>query len=177
MSIFQLLKFLKKKICCKPLWICVKLVTTTWLSPLLSKKLHGNTLRLTWDTVILLKTAYFKQFEHFAAIEKFKTTHFAANHSEYVCNWSQYHDFQHHWEKNCIGISWRTPEIQWFCLKQLKTAYFMHFEHFPDIEIFEKIKFAANHCEYVFNWSQQHGFHRCWAKNWMGIPLGMPEIQ
>ena len=35
-----------------------------------------------------------------------------------------------------------------FCLKQLKTAYFKHFEHFPDIEKFKKINFAANHCEY-----------------------------
>ena len=31
-------------------------------------------------------------------------------------------------------------------LKQLKTAYFKHFEHFPAIEIFEIIKFTANHC-------------------------------
>ena len=31
-----------------------------------------------------LKSAYFKHFEHFAAIEKFKTTNFAANHCEYV---------------------------------------------------------------------------------------------
>ena len=34
-------------------------------------------------------------------------------------------------------------------LKQLKTAYFQHFQHFPAIEIFEIIKFTANHCEYV----------------------------
>ena len=33
-----------------------------------------------------------------------------------------------------------------FFLKQLKTAYF---KHFPAIEIFEIIKFTANHCEYV----------------------------
>ena len=48
---------------------------TTLLSPLLSKKLHGNTLRHTWDTVILLETArttYFKHFKIFPAIEKFK---------------------------------------------------------------------------------------------------------
>ena len=64
-------------------------------------------------------------------------------------NWSQQHDFHHRWEKNCMGIPWGTPEIQWFLLKQLKTAYFKHFEHFPAIEMFEKIKFAANHCEYV----------------------------
>ena len=50
-------KKFQTKFCCKPLWICVKLVTTTWLSPPLRKKLHGNTLRYTWDTVILLKTA------------------------------------------------------------------------------------------------------------------------
>ena len=36
-----------------------------------------------------------------------------------------------------------------FFLKQLKTAYFKHFQHFPAIEIFEIIKFTANHCEYV----------------------------
>ena len=41
------------------------------------------------------------------------------------------------------------PEIQKFCLKQLKTAYFKHFEHFPAIEKFKKLNFAANHCEYV----------------------------
>ena len=28
-------------------------------------------------------------------------------------------------------------------------AYFKHFEHFPAIEIFEIIKFAENHYEYV----------------------------
>ena len=44
---------------------------------------------------ILLKTAYFKYFEDFAAIEKFKTTNFDANHCEYVCHWSQQHDFHH----------------------------------------------------------------------------------
>ena len=32
----------------------------------------------------------------------------------------------------------------------LKTAYFKHFEHLPANEIFEIIKFTANHCE----WSQ-----------------------
>ena len=57
LRIFQLLNNLINKFCCKPLWICVKLVTITWLSLLLSKKLHGNTLRHTWDTVIFLKTA------------------------------------------------------------------------------------------------------------------------
>ena len=90
-------------------------------------------------------------FEHFVGIENFKTTNFAANHCENVWNWSQQHDFHHRWEKNCMGIPWGTPEIQWFWLKQLKTAYFKHFEHFPAIEMFEKIKFIANHCEYVFN--------------------------
>ena len=34
-------------------------------------------------------------FEHFAVIEKFKTTNFAANHCEYVGNWSQQHDSNH----------------------------------------------------------------------------------
>ena len=57
LSIFQLLKNLKNKFCCKPLWICVKLVTITWLSSQLSKKLDGNPLRHAWDTVILLKIA------------------------------------------------------------------------------------------------------------------------
>ena len=121
----------------------MKLVTTTWLSPLLSKKLHWNTLRHTWDTVIFLKSAYFKHFEHFAAIQKFKTTNLAANHCEYVRNWSQQHDFQHPWEKNCMVIPWGTPEVQWFCLKQLKTAYFNQFEHFPAIEIFKKNKICC----------------------------------
>ena len=79
----------KKNFYCKPLWIRMKLVTITWLSLLLSIKLHGNTLRHAWDTVILLKTAYFKHFERFPAIEKFKKTNFAANHFEYVWNWSQ----------------------------------------------------------------------------------------
>ena len=64
---FPAIEIFEKKICCQPLRICVKLVTTTWLSPLLRKNLHGNTLRHTWDTVILLKSAYFKHFEHFAA--------------------------------------------------------------------------------------------------------------
>ena len=155
----------------------MKLVTTTWLSPLLRKKLHGNTLRHTWDTVILLKTAYFKQFDHFARIEKFVKLNFDANHSEYVWNWSQQPDFYHCWAKNCMGIPLGIPEIQWFCLKQLKTAYFKHFEHFPDIEKLKKTNFAANHCEYVWNWSQQPDFHHCWAKNCMGIPWGIPEIQ
>ena len=39
-------------------------------------------------------------------------------------------------------------------LKQLKTAYFKHFEHFPAIEKLKKTNFAANHCDYVWNWSQ-----------------------
>ena len=36
-----------------------------------------------------------------------------------------------------------------FSLKQLKTTYFKHFEHFPAIEKFKKLNFPANHCEYV----------------------------
>ena len=138
LRILQLLKNLKNKFCYKPLRICVKLVTITLLSPLLSKKFHGNTLRHAWDTVILLKTAYFKHFEHFPAIEKSKKTNFAANHSEYVWNWSQWPDFHHCWAKNWMGIPWGIPEIQWFCLKQLKTAYSKHFEEFPATEKFKK---------------------------------------
>ena len=49
-----------------------------------------------------------------------------------------------------MGIPWGTPEIQWFCLKQLKTAYFKHFEHFAAIEKFKTTHFAAttvNMCE------------------------------
>ena len=143
----------------------------------MSKKWRGNTFRHAWDTVILLKSAYFKHFEHFADFEKFKTTNFAAKHCENVWNWSQRHDFHHRWEINCMGIPWGTPEIQWFCLNQLKTAYFKHFEHFAAIEKFKTTHFAANHCEHVWNWSQQHDFHRRWEKNWMRIPWGTPEIQ
>ena len=46
--------------------------------------------KIVWEcleaylTVSLLKTAYFKHFEHFPAIEKFIKTNFAANHCEYV---------------------------------------------------------------------------------------------
>ena len=36
------------------------------------------------DIVILLKTAYFKHFDYFPTIEKFKKLNFAANHCEYV---------------------------------------------------------------------------------------------
>ena len=36
------------------------------------------------DTLILLKTAYLRHFEHFTAIEKFKKINFTANHYEYV---------------------------------------------------------------------------------------------
>ena len=43
----------------------------------------------------------------------------------------------------------------------LKTAYFKHFQHFQASEKFEKINFVANHCEYVWNWPQQHDFHHC----------------
>ena len=41
-------------------------------------------MRHTSDTLILHKTDYFKHFEHFPAIEKFKKLNFAANHCEYV---------------------------------------------------------------------------------------------
>ena len=40
-------------------------------------------------------------------------------------------------------------EAMLILLKTAKTAYFKHFENFPAIENFEKINFAANHCEYV----------------------------
>ena len=119
LSIFQLLKKLLKFFCCEPLLIYVKLVTTTWLSPLFSKKLHGNNLRHTWDTEILIKTAYFKHFEHFSGCEKFEKLNFAANHCEYVWNWSQQHEFHNCWAKNCMEIPWGIPEIQWFCLNSL----------------------------------------------------------
>ena len=132
---------------------------------------------IQWFCLKQLKTAYFKHFEHFPATENFKKTNFAANRCEYMWNWSQQPYFHYCWAKNCIGISWGTPEIQWFCLKQLKTAYFKHFEHFPAIEKLKKTNFAANHCEYVWNWSQQPDSHHCWAKNCMGIPWGIPEIQ
>ena len=44
-------------------------------------------------------------------------------------------------------IAWEYLEAYTVIL--LKTAYFKHFEQFPAIEIFEIIKFTANHCEYV----------------------------
>ena len=150
LRIFQLLKNLKNKFYCKPLRICVKLVTITWLSPQLSKKLHGNTLRHAWDTVILLKTAYFKHFDDFPGIENFIKTNFAVNHCEYVWNWSQLPDFHHCWAKNCMRISWGIPEKQWFCFKQLKTDYFKHLEHFPATEKFKKqilLQTTVNMCE------------------------------
>ena len=84
--------FWNNKICCKPLWICVKLVTVTRLSPLLSKKLHWNTLRHTWDTVILLKTAQnclFQAVWAFCSYWNFWNDKFTANHWEHVWNWSQ----------------------------------------------------------------------------------------
>ena len=37
-----------------------------------SKKLHGNTLRHAWDTVILLKTSYFKHFGIFQKLKNLK---------------------------------------------------------------------------------------------------------
>ena len=43
----------------------------------------------------LHKTAYFKHFEQFPTIEKFKKLNFAANHYEYMRNWPQQHDFHH----------------------------------------------------------------------------------
>ena len=52
--------------------------------------------------------------------------------------------------KNCMGIPWCIPEIQWFCLKQLKTAYSKHFEDFPATEKFKKqilLQTTAHMCE------------------------------
>ena len=49
-----------------------------------------------------------------------------------------------------MGIPSGTPEIQWFSFKQLKTAYFKHFEHFLAIEIFEKknlLQTTVNMCK------------------------------
>ena len=37
-----------------------------------------------------------------------------------------------------MGIPLGIPEIQWFCLKQLKTADSKHFEDFPATEKFKK---------------------------------------
>ena len=68
----------------KSMWKCVKLVTTTWLSLLLSEKLHRNTLTHTWDSVILLKTAYFQHSEHFASIEIFWKTFISRSLSKCV---------------------------------------------------------------------------------------------
>ena len=48
------------------------------------QKITWEYLEAACDTVILLKTAYFKHFEHFPEIEKSKKTNFAANHCEYV---------------------------------------------------------------------------------------------
>ena len=129
-----------------------------------------------WFCLKPLKAVNFKHFEHFPSIEKFKKTNFAANHCEYVWEWSQQPDFYHCWAKNCMGKPWGIPEIQWFCLEQLKTV-FKHFERFSAIKKFKKTNFAATHCEYVCDWSQQPDFHHCWAKNCMGIPNGLPEIQ
>ena len=49
-----------------------------------------------------------------------------------------------------MGIRWGISEIQWFCLKQLKTAYSKHFEDFPATENFKKqilLQITANMCE------------------------------
>ena len=152
----------------------MKQVTVIWLSPMLSKKLHGNTLRHTWDTVILLKTAYFKHIEHFPSIEIF---------------WNNKINCKPLWIfVKLVTVTWLSPMLSkklrgntlrhtWDTVILLKTAYFKHFEHFPAIEIFEIIKFTANHCEYEWNLSQYPDFHHCWAKNCMGIPWGIPEIQ
>ena len=46
-------------------------------------------------------------------------------------------------------IAWEYLEAYLRYMILLKTAYFKHFEHFPAIEKFKKLNFAANHCEYV----------------------------
>ena len=97
----------------------MKLVTTTWLSPVLGKKLHGNTLSYTWDTLILIKTVSFQHFEHFPSTENLEKLNFVANHCQYVVNWSKQHDFHQCWAKNYMGVHWVIPVIHWFCLKQL----------------------------------------------------------
>ena len=154
----------------------MRLVTTTWLSPLLSKNLHGNTLRHTEDTGILLKTAYFMHFEHFPAIEKLK--------NKFCCKplWICVKLVTTTWlspllnkklNGNTLRHTWDTVIL----LKTAKTAYFKHFKLFQLLKNLKKQNFATNHCEYVWDWSQQLDFHDCWAKNSMGIPWGIPEIQ
>ena len=69
---FPAIENLKKFFCCKPLWICVKLVTTTWISPLLNKKMHKNTLRHTWDTVICLKQLILSILSIFQVLKNLK---------------------------------------------------------------------------------------------------------
>ena len=87
-------------------------------------------------------------------------------------NWSQQHGFHQCWAKNCMGIPWGIPEIHWFCLKQLILSILSTFQL---LKIW-KIKFCANYCEYVWNWSQQHDFYRCWAKSCLGLPSVVPVI-
>ena len=48
------------------------------------QNLHGNTLSHTWDTLIFLKTAYFKHSEDFPTTEIFEKLKFVANLCEYV---------------------------------------------------------------------------------------------
>ena len=48
------------------------------------QKMHWNTLRHSRDIVILVKTAYFKHFEHYPAVEISEIIKFTANHCEYV---------------------------------------------------------------------------------------------
>ena len=138
----------------------MRLVTTTWLSPLLSKKLHRNTLRHTRDKRILLKTTYFKHFEHFPAIEKFKKTNFATNHCVYVWDWSQQPDFHRCYAKNCMGIPWGIPELQWFCLKQLKTVYFKNFELKKQILLQTTVnRYDTGHSNHTFTTVEQKKLH------------------
>ena len=46
-------------------------------------------------------------------------------------------------------IAWKYLEAYLRYTGFAKTAYFKHFEHFPVIEIYNKLNFAANHYEYV----------------------------
>ena len=51
---------------------------------IVEQKITLEYLKAYLDTLILLKTAYLRHFEHFTAIEKFKKINFTANHYEYV---------------------------------------------------------------------------------------------
>ena len=46
-------------------------------------------------------------------------------------------------------IAWEYLEAYLINTDFALTAYFKHFQHSPAIDKFEKLNFAANHCEYV----------------------------